>query len=79
MAWPGLTGANGKWWDIGFSLFILAVGASFLLVRTVVDNEGGVANPVVGYGIGYWLWLGSMATLVVAAVVKHYPKRASIV
>src|SRR5262245_12652792 len=36
MAWPSLIGSNGKWWDIGFSFFVFVIGASFLLVRTVV-------------------------------------------
>ena len=55
-------------WSLVIGLPALAVAASFMLADTVVTNEGGVANPITGLRIGYWLWLGSMALSCVASL-----------
>jgi hypothetical protein len=49
----------------------LSVGviAAFMLVRTVVTNEGGVPLPIRGVMLGYWLWLGSAVVALLAALV----------
>jgi hypothetical protein len=46
------------------------MGASFLLAQNVITNEAGIPFPITGYRIGYWLWLGSMATTCVWAFVQ---------
>ena len=47
------------------------IGASFLLVTDVVTNEAGLPFPVTGYGAGYWLWLASMFSACVAALMSR--------
>jgi hypothetical protein len=37
-----------------------AIAVSFLFLRDVVTNEGGVPFPITGYRVGYWIWLSSM-------------------
>lgn len=44
----------------------LAIAASYLLSRKMVDNEGGVANPIGRPQLDYWLWLMSMALTLAA-------------
>jgi hypothetical protein len=45
----------------------LALAAAFMLAKTIVTNEGGIANPVTGLRLGYWLWLSSLAITCLAA------------
>ena len=45
----------------------LGAAASFMLAKTVVSNEAGIANPVTGLRLGYWLWLSSLAITCLAA------------
>ena len=47
---------------IGFSVLSTALAAGFLFVDAIVDNEGGVRNPVTKLEKGYWLWLSSHFT-----------------
>jgi len=45
--------------------------AAFLLMGTVVTNEGGVPSRITGFKIGYWLWLGSMVAAWAAARISN--------
>ncbi len=54
-------------------LAALALAASFLLQKTVVSNEAGIAKEITGLEQGYWLWLASMAIACVAAVFAGKP------
>lgn len=49
------------------SLAALGLAGSFMFETSVITNEAGVANPVTGLREGYWLWLASMASAVIAA------------
>lgn len=49
------------------SIAALAFAAAFMLARTIVTNEGGIANPVTGLRLGYWLWLASLVITCLAA------------
>jgi len=49
------------------SLVALALAGSFMFETSVITNEAGMANPVTGLREGYWLWLASMASAVIAA------------
>jgi hypothetical protein len=51
------------------SLLALLLGALFQFGTNVVANEGGVANTIVGYGSGYWIWLSSTAVLCIACLI----------
>lgn len=51
------------------SLTGLALCASFLRVPEVLIAELGPPAPLLGYGIGYWLWLASCGAAVLAALL----------
>ena len=42
---------------------------SFLLTNKVMVSEAPTYADVAGYGLGYWLWLSSGATLLTGALV----------
>jgi hypothetical protein len=66
-AWVAvLLGAKKSSLCLSFSA--LAVSAAFLFMKTVVTNEAGIASPITGLRLGYWLWLASMAAAVAAAL-----------
>lgn len=46
----------------------LVVGASFLMVKTVAIDESGVPRPITADGVGYWLWLASIACACLGSV-----------
>ncbi|MES2131625.1 MAG: hypothetical protein V4506_04690 [Bacteroidota bacterium] len=41
------------------SLCSLLISLSFLLFRSIIDNEAGHYSAIVGYQAGYWLWTAS--------------------
>jgi hypothetical protein len=43
----------------------LAFSLSFLLHQDLLINGAGHRSAITGYGAGYWLWIGSIATMVV--------------
>jgi hypothetical protein len=49
------------------------LGLSFLFGRIVQVSEGGAGagDPIVAYGAGYWLWLGSLALAFLSAVFSR--------
>jgi len=59
-----------------WSLLALVLSAQFQLGTKVVANEGGIANAIVGYGSGYWIWLSSQAVLCVACIVGLLHKKS---
>lgn len=42
-----------------FSLAAVCISISFLFFNKIIDDEAGHYKTIVGYQIGYWLWLGS--------------------
>jgi len=50
--------------------FILAL--STFLIRQIEINEAGMKGPVIGYGPGFYLWLLSMAIMVVSSGLYWY-------
>jgi hypothetical protein len=53
------------------SLGALALAGSFMFETSVITNDAGMANPVTGLREGYWLWLASMASAVIAAFLAR--------
>lgn len=49
------------------SVGAIALMFSFLFVDFVIASEAPTYARVIGYGIGYWLWIASAASLLVAA------------
>lgn len=58
-----------------FAVAALACSSSFMLYQTMWINEAGAEAPITGYGLGYWLWLASAATLLVACLVAMVEAR----
>ena len=54
----------------------LALTVSFYFAETVVSNEGGIAQPITGYGLGYWLWVASAAAFAIAATLNFFIRSA---
>ena len=69
--WVGcLLLAAGWWRGAAFAgCMALALGSVMVLVAAVGDPNADVQWSVADYRVGYWLWLGSMALLVPAALV----------
>ena len=56
-------------------LCALSVAGSFLVTRQVMDNEGGMANTVTSFGLGYWLWIASIVACCLAVFAKPAASR----
>ncbi len=61
-----------KRWAAALSYFSLSLALSFLLAKTVVTNEGGVALNIVSYELGYWLWIASMGCFAFSATISLF-------
>jgi hypothetical protein len=57
----------------GLASLGLAFMLSFLLVSEVTSMYASTSSGVAGYGIGYWLWVASAATLLLASLVLAMP------
>lgn len=63
--------------SLQLSLIALALMLSFLAVTEVDAGASGRAASVTGYGLGYWLWVGSaLAQAVGASVLSRGQKHA---
>ena len=60
IAWLSMGLWRMRYISLKFSLIAVALALSFLLHRTILANEGGARDAIVGYGTGYVLWLVSM-------------------
>ena len=58
------------------SILAFLASVSFLGFDKIVDNEGGVAVPILHRHIGYWLWLTSTAAMVVGNGIRVWSKAA---
>lgn len=67
--------------DLKLALVALGLALSFLLHSTTFNGIGFTENrppvPIVGYGLGYWLWLGSIAVVVFGSLVTRWLHTAS--
>lgn len=46
---------------LGFSALATVLALAFLWFDKIVANEGGGVAAIIGYKLGYWLWVSSMA------------------
>lgn len=67
IAWLAMWSPNYKRYSIGASAIALLLALSFLLHESLMTDEAGNRSRVTGYGIGYWLWIGSMALALVGS------------
>ncbi len=56
-------------WSIflGFIAFLLM--ASFFLNKTILVADSAARVSIIGYGLGFWLWLGSSFASIIAACI----------
>lgn len=75
--WVGcLLLAAGWWrWAALAGCMALALGSAMVLVAVIGDPNADVQWSVSDYRVGYWLWLASMALLVLAALVGRRVSR----
>lgn len=82
MLWVGcLLLVAGRWRGAGLAgVAAVALGSAMILAVVTGDPRADVRWSVADYRVGYWLWLGSMAALVLAAFVGRrasLPRRSS--
>jgi hypothetical protein len=56
---------------LALSLAATLISLSFLLFKTVLDNEAGHLNPITQRSLGYWLWVLSSASMFVGNLIFH--------
>ncbi|HEY9534678.1 MAG TPA: hypothetical protein VIQ77_09085 [Mucilaginibacter sp.] len=53
-----------------FSLIGTILAASFLLATEISDIKPNITSYITGYQTGYWLWLGSMITMLIGSSIS---------
>ncbi len=56
------------WGAVGCAAVATGLALSALLIQEVPKNEAGMLAPVIGYGIGYYLWVACGLVLLAAGV-----------
>ena len=54
------------------SLLATIISFSFLLFTNIMDNEGGFYSKIIGYKLGYWLWVSSSLIMFVGNMIGKY-------
>ncbi|GAA4091137.1 hypothetical protein GCM10022392_11190 [Mucilaginibacter panaciglaebae] len=54
-----------------FSLVGTILATSFLLATEISDVKPNITSYITGYQTGYWLWLASMATMLVGSLINY--------
>ena len=60
---------------VSLSVITVVVAAVFLVCKNIIMGEDGTLRPIEGYFLGYWLWLASMITALVSALLKASPDK----
>jgi hypothetical protein len=56
----------------------IAVASTTLRIKEMPRNEAGNMTAVIGYGLGFYLWVASMLVLLIAAVVGSLKPREPV-
>ena len=48
-----------------------SLALSFLLLHSFIKNEGGSRSPIIGYGLGYILWVESLSLLTIETFLEN--------
>jgi len=59
------------------SIVSLLICLSFLLFKTIIDDEAGNYNKIVGYKMGYWLWMISSLVMLTGNLFLNALKQKS--
>ena len=54
------------------SVFSFLLALFFLVFDQIVDNEGGIAHPIISHNAGYWLWVFSHLVMLTSTFVLMY-------
>lgn len=60
----------------GLSSWALFLAVSFAKTEKIITNEGGAANPIMSFELGYWLWIASMFFSTLSAAVESWDQIA---
>jgi hypothetical protein len=55
--------------SVAFCLLAFAIAATFAVTQTVTTSPYGGAGELLSLGVGYWLWLASIGTALIAAIL----------
>jgi hypothetical protein len=58
------------------SLLSTLIALSFLLFDKIIDSEAGHYNKIIGYEIGYWLWVCSNLVMLLGNILIRKNKNA---
>jgi hypothetical protein len=56
--------------SLACGLMALLIASTFLAAREIPMDESGSSRPITGIGLGYWLWLASMAAAIAASALQ---------
>lgn len=68
-----ILGHADRWISVVISTVGFLFSLSFLFYNSVLVNEAGHKGEIIGYGIGYWLWLSSFVLLLGIASFQVRP------
>jgi len=60
------------------SLIAVCVSISFLFFDKIIINEAGTYGQIVGYRIGYWLWLTSLTLMLLGNLIVYFRARSLV-
>jgi hypothetical protein len=52
---------------------------SFLLFNRIIDDEAGHYNEIIGYKMGYWLWLTSSLVMLTGNLILYASKQRVVI
>lgn len=56
------------WVSLILSSFSLVIAFSFLIYDEIMINEAGHYGEIIGYALGYWLWIASIAIMLLGSL-----------
>lgn len=67
-----------RWVPAALALLGSLAAASFLLSTDFLSNEAGHRSPILARGPGFWLWLSSFFTLLIATLLPPRPQTGDV-
>jgi hypothetical protein len=68
MAWSSMLTSSRRTQSLILSIVSFVLAASFLFHSQIIASGTGTPETIMAYGLGYWLWLTSMAFAVVGSI-----------
>ncbi len=54
------------------SVAAFLIALSFVLFDEIISDEAGHYSRIIGYRLGYWLWVYSSLIMVISNVIRHF-------